>query len=80
MIEQKKEFNGIVTFMRQESDSCVCCEGNHIYCRYVNFKENPKEVMKEMLDECTTKDKEGRRVTMEIKIKIHDPVSEKSAQ
>jgi len=72
-IEQKKEFEGVVEFMRSDGDSsCVCCEGKHIFCRHVKFKEDFKEVIKEMLDDCTTKDKEGRRVTMEVKIKLHD--------
>lgn len=75
MIKQEKKFEGIVTFQRSEDEDglkCSCCEGKHIYCRYVNFKEDPKEVMTEMLRECTGKDKEGRKVTMEIKIKLHD--------
>jgi len=78
MIEQKKKFNGVVKFMRNEDSdtSCVCCEGNHIFCRYVDFKEKFETVIREMLDECTTKDKEGRKVTMEIKIKLHDAFCE----
>jgi len=77
MIEQKKKFNGIVKFMRSDDSStpCVCCEGKHIFCRYVDFKEDFEKIIREMLNECTTKDKEGRRVTMEVKIKLHDVLS-----
>lgn len=77
MIEQKKKFKGIVKFMRTENNDtpCVCCEGNHIYCRYVDFKEDFEKVIREMLNECTTKDKEGRKVTMEVKIKLQDAIS-----
>lgn len=35
MNTEAKELKGIVRFMRSESDKCVCCKGNHVYCRYI---------------------------------------------
>jgi len=35
MNTEAKELKGIVRFMRSESDKCECCEGGHVYCKYI---------------------------------------------
>ncbi len=42
--EKYYELNGIIKFQRSEQDNggdCVCCEGAHVFSRYIEFEEQP---------------------------------------
>jgi hypothetical protein len=33
----KHSVEGVVCFRREQSDACICCEGRHVYSRYIQF-------------------------------------------
>ena len=31
------EATGVVHHMTNDSEDCLCCEGKHVYCRYIQY-------------------------------------------
>lgn len=59
------EAEGILTFMRSDSDGCGCCDGQHVFCRYFegvrsfdDFSQNTR----------FRNDLEGRRFRISIEL------------
>lgn len=65
---EKTEIKGKVVFQRSEDDDdgkCVCCEGKHIFSRYIDWDNNIE--LRDLIWKFT-ENKEGKRVKLTIEV------------
>lgn len=64
-----KEIKGIVRFKRNSMSNCVCCEGNHIFSKYVSELNSDEMIdMNAEIKSILTNDKENKRIKITIEI------------
>lgn len=42
------EIKGTVKFLRNDSDKCICCEGKHIYSKYIELNKKQTDLFNEI--------------------------------
>jgi hypothetical protein len=69
-----KTFTGTMTFLRNESSACICCEGKHIFCRFVKTPEGKTSFWEEINQHVCDTAKEGEKVTITVSLGNPDAV------
>ena len=55
-----------MTFMRNEGKDCVCCEGNHVFCRFVKSENGEPNFLEQVSDFISNNAKEGEKVSVSV--------------
>jgi hypothetical protein len=64
-----KEINGIIKFKREDNSDCVCCKGNHIFCKYISKVNSDKPIdINSEVDKLLTEDTENKRIKISIEV------------
>lgn len=65
----KKEINGIIEFKRNSMSNCVCCDGNHIFSKYISKLNSDGMIdVNAEIKSILTNDKENKRIKITIEI------------
>jgi hypothetical protein len=62
-----KKIKGIVKFQRENNSDCVCCNGNHIFCKYISEINSGQPIdINSAINELLTEDKENGKIKIII--------------
>lgn len=64
-----KEINGVISFKRNTMKNCACCEGNHIFSKYISEIDSDNMIdINTEIKSLLTNDKENKKVKITIEI------------
>jgi len=68
----KKEINGIIRFKRGDTSDCICCEGNHIFCRYISELDTDKNIILNKAISALLEEDKNENKKIKIIVKVQD--------
>jgi hypothetical protein len=68
----RRTIRGTMRFLRSPSDEpkCVCCKGNHVFCRFIDTR--PRKRVQLWLSDVEDTIPEGARVRIEITWRLEE--------
>jgi hypothetical protein len=64
-----KEINGVIKLKRNSMSNCVCCEGNHIFSKYISELNSSEAIdINAEIKSLLSNDKENKKVKITIEI------------